>query len=87
MTAAAGSAAAGPGGQDVDLAGVAGLAAGDLPQLQHAAFMLAFADGQADGGVGEVVLARAAVVAGASWRWLNASPGRSGMSLPVSFLR
>src|SRR5271165_5300560 len=53
----------GSGGQDVDLAGVAGLAAGDLPQLQHAAFMLAFADDQADGGVGEVVLAGAAVVA------------------------
>src|SRR5208282_3872026 len=37
---------------------------GDLPQGQHAAFVLAFADSQADGGVGEVVAEGAAVVAG-----------------------
>ena len=53
------------GGQDVHLAGVAGLAAGDLPQGQHAAFMLAVADSQGDGGVSEVVGVLAAVVAGA----------------------
>ena len=42
--AGGGQGGGGAGGQDVHLAGVAGLAAGDLPQLQHAALVLALAD-------------------------------------------
>src|SRR5208337_1027429 len=50
------------GGEDVDLAAL--VAAGDLPQVQHLAFVLAAGDGQLDPGVGEVVAALPAVVPG-----------------------
>ena len=46
----------------MDLAAL--VAAGDLPQVQGLAFVLAAGDGQFDAGVGEVVAALAAVVAG-----------------------
>ena len=72
-----GQVSGGAGGQDADLAGVAGLAAGDLPQGQHAAFMLAFADGQVRRGVGEVVGVLAAVVAGAAGHG-ERGPGQVG---------
>ena len=87
MTAAAGRSAAGRVVRMRTWRGSPGLAAGDLPQGQHPAFVLAFADSQARRGIGEVVEVCSRPSSPAQLAMANAVPGRSGMSLPVSFLR
>src|SRR6266851_5410476 len=67
------------GGQDVHLAGVAGLAAGDLPQVQHAALVRAGAGGQVHGRVGEVVVVAAAVIASPGGRGERCAGRRRGL--------
>ena len=72
-------------GQDVDLAAL--VAAGDLPQVQGLAFVLAAGDGQSDAGAGEVVAALAAVVAGvchdSELVVIDVGDGRAGLFLAV----
>ena len=76
----AGSAAVSRLVEDVDLAAL--VAAGDLPQVQGLAFVLAAGDGQFDAGAGEVVAALGGGLSPVCVTTANLSSSTPGMVLP-----